>query len=169
MTEGEYKFDNSPLQVAYTNFAPDAETNVEGVNEVVYKVNWMPKPTVRNQIIFSFQRKLGEELLRKQSLVLSAFDVSSPLIRKILSLQKRRKKETTLSSNLWLCLVPGVRRMSKAQKDPENNINTFLNEGHIERMEQYVEANLGIGVRCIIYNIYYIDYIACNSLLKATI
>ena len=41
--------------------------------------------------------------------------------------------------------------MSKAQKDPENNINTFLNEGHIERMEQYVEANLGIGVRCIIY------------------
>jgi len=38
MTEGEYKFDNSPLQVAYTNFAPDAQTNFEGLDEVVYKV-----------------------------------------------------------------------------------------------------------------------------------
>ena len=38
MTEGEYKFDNSPLQVAYTNFASDSEPNIEGVNEVVYKV-----------------------------------------------------------------------------------------------------------------------------------
>ena len=37
--------------------------------------------------------------------------------------------------------------MSKAQKDPENNINGFLNEGHIGRMEQYLEANLGLGVR----------------------
>ena len=41
MTEGEYKFDNSPLQVAYTNFATDDLPNIEGVNEVVYKVkNW---------------------------------------------------------------------------------------------------------------------------------
>ena len=39
MTEGEYKFDNSPLQVAYTNFAPDAQTNFDGLDEVVYKVN----------------------------------------------------------------------------------------------------------------------------------
>ena len=38
MTEGEYKFDNSPLQVAYTNFATDDLPNIEGVNEVVYKV-----------------------------------------------------------------------------------------------------------------------------------
>ena len=37
--------------------------------------------------------------------------------------------------------------MSKAQKDPENNINGFLNEGHIGRMEQYLQANLGLGVR----------------------
>ena len=41
MTEGEYKFDNSPLQVAYTNFASDAEPNIEGVNEVVYKVKFL--------------------------------------------------------------------------------------------------------------------------------
>jgi len=99
MTEGEYKFDNSPLQVAYTNFAPDAETNVEGVNEVVYK---FPEKT-----------------------------------------WGRRASEAIAGT---ICVrFPGVRRMSKAQKDPENNINTFLNEGHIERMEQYVEANLGIG------------------------
>ena len=37
--------------------------------------------------------------------------------------------------------------MSRAQKDPENNMNPFLNEGHIERMEQYLQANLGFGVR----------------------
>ena len=37
--------------------------------------------------------------------------------------------------------------MSKAQIDPENNINGFLNEGHIGRMEQYLQANLGLGVR----------------------
>ena len=43
--------------------------------------------------------------------------------------------------------VPGVRKMSKAQLDPENNINGFLNEGHIARMEAYLHANLGLGVR----------------------
>ena len=37
--------------------------------------------------------------------------------------------------------------MSKAQLDPENNINGFLNEGHIGRMEQYLQVNLGLGVR----------------------
>ena len=39
--------------------------------------------------------------------------------------------------------------MSKAQLDPENNINGFLNEGHIGRMEQYLQVNLGLGVRIV--------------------
>jgi len=99
MTEGEYKFDNSPLQVAYTNFAPDAQTNFEGLDEVVYK---FPEKTWG------------------------------------------RSNSTDIAGTICV-RFPGVRRMSKAQKDPENNINGFLNEGHIGRMEQYLEANLGLG------------------------
>lgn len=100
MTEGEYKFDNSPLQVAYTNFASDAVLNIEGRNEVVYK---FPEKT-----------------------------------------WGRRSSEAIAGS---ICVrFPGVKRMSKAQKNPADRINPFLNEGHIARMEQYLLANLGIGV-----------------------
>ena len=80
MTEGEYKFDNSPLQVAYTNFAPDAQTNFDGLDEVVYKVKIsleLPYVTYGMLPIFSFQRRHGVEVTRLTSLVLSAFDVSS--------------------------------------------------------------------------------------------
>ena len=79
MTEGEYKFDNSPLQVAYTNFAPDAQTNFDGLDEVVYKVK-IYTDCYRMLPIFSFQRRHGVEVTRLTSLVLSAFDVSEFII-----------------------------------------------------------------------------------------
>merc|ERR1711915_377422 len=99
MTEGEYKFDNSPLEVGYMNFGSDAEANAEGLNEVVYKYP-----------------------------------------------EKTWTRRSTSAIGHAICVrFPGTRAMTKAQKDPENNVNGFLNEGHIAKMEAYLQAHLDIN------------------------
>jgi hypothetical protein len=94
LTEGEYKFDNSPLEVAYTNFDSAAEANTETVNEVVYQ---FPQTT--------WNRRATSDVAHA------------------------------------ICVrFPGVNAMTRAERNPINKVNAFLNEGHIEKMEKYLDA-----------------------------